>query len=115
MSEKVETIKVKYTGEGTKEITVGNFGGSFESGEVVEVDPNFSIHLLSRGDFAGGDEIDYGFPDDFPGRHVFEEAGLTFEIVTAMSLEQLIALDGIGEKTAEKVIEGAKVLSEETD
>lgn len=44
------------------------------------------------------------FPDEFPARAKFENLGKSFDEVKAMSREDLIALEGIGEKTADDVL-----------
>lgn len=48
-----------------------------------------------------------GLPEDFPMRHVFEKLGEDFdsvEKIQKISLEDLIAVDGIGEASAKKAL-----------
>ena len=52
-----------------------------------------------------------GLPEDFPMRHVFEKLGTDFDSVEKIqgkSLEELIAIDGVGEATAKKALEYGK-------
>jgi hypothetical protein len=50
---------------------------------------------------GGGDEL----PEDFPMRHAFDKLGFkSVAEVQAKSREELIALDGIGETTADKAL-----------
>lgn len=54
---------------------------------------------------GGGKGSENGLPEDFPMRHVFDTAGFkSVAEVQAKSREELIALDGIAEKTADKVL-----------
>jgi hypothetical protein len=56
-----------------------------------------------EGDKGGAN--DSGFPEDFPGREAFAAAKLTREEVDALDRDGLIAVKGIGEKTADAIIE----------
>ena len=48
-------------------------------------------------------------PEDFPMRHLFEKLGFnSVEEVQAKSRDELIALDGIAEKTADKALNYGK-------
>jgi hypothetical protein len=48
-------------------------------------------------------------PEGFPGHKVLTEAGhTTFTAVRGLSRDDLIALDGIGEKTADAILEELK-------
>lgn len=50
-----------------------------------------------------------GLPEDFPMRHLFEKLGFkSVEEVQAKSREELIALNGIAEKTADKALNYGK-------
>ncbi|HUF02796.1 MAG TPA: hypothetical protein VMM38_01330 [Aridibacter sp.] len=48
---------------------------------------------------------DTGLPEDLPGREAFEAEGLSFDQVKKLSPEDLVAVKGIGEKTAESLAE----------
>lgn len=54
---------------------------------------------------AAPEKVKPGLPEDFPMRHVFQKLGLdSVEEIQAKSREDLIALDGIADKTADKIL-----------
>lgn len=77
---------------GFADFLVENYGleetGVREEGEVQDAPPA---------------EDDFGYPADFPARETLTAANIPFETVKSLSVEQLVGIDGIGQKTAEKI------------
>lgn len=103
---------------GADKVSVGNFEAELKPNSIITVENRrFADHLIenfgltetgkkSSGDDGDGDggENQFGYPAGFPGRDALEAAKIPFETVKGLTLEQLVAVKGIGEKTAESIL-----------
>ncbi len=87
-------------------ISQGEHSVTLAPGDTVEVDSRRFADWLVRelGLVDVTPAATDGFPEDLPGRNVLIRENLTIEAVKEYTREQLIALDGIGEKTADAII-----------
>ncbi len=53
---------------------------------------------------------EFGFEDDFPAKDIFEAESIALGTVARMTKEELVAIKGIGAKTADQVIEAVKAI-----
>lgn len=69
--------------------------------DAIDALEQFRAEAAASDDFADDES---GFADDFPGRAALVKLGLTPADVDALDREGLVALDGIGEKTADAIL-----------
>lgn len=65
--------------------------------------------------FSSEEQPEVDLPQSFPSREVFRKLGLDLEDVRLLNREALIALDDVGPKTADKVLEYLENYSEEVE
>lgn len=73
--------------------------------EAIEALKELELDERLRAEAAAQDAAGSAFADDFPGRAVLVKLGLTPADVDALDRDGLIALDGIGEKTADQILD----------
>lgn len=107
------------------ELSNGSFRKEFEPGEIYEIEKQEDLaFLLNQNLFnvvsADSEAVETvateGLPEDFPMRHVFEREGFkSVAEIQNKTRDELIAIDGIGEKTADAALHyGGRVPVEET-
>lgn len=96
---------------------IANFpGGLFRVGKVYQdangkevPEDKLPKELRSKKDQGTEDPDGTDLAKDFPGRADLLKAGvITMAAVKEMTLEQLVALPGVGEATARKILDAAK-------
>lgn len=95
---KIEKMKYKFLKPGAPH------GFGVFAGEVSEIqDKEKAKKLIDAGIIATVDEAP-ALPEDLPGREDLAAAGLTIEELKNYDKNALVALKGIGEATAEKIL-----------
>lgn len=61
--------------------------------------------LIISGGSAKKTENESDLPEDLPGRDIFNKLDMSADQVSGMEKDQLVELKGIGEKTADAVVE----------
>jgi hypothetical protein len=83
----------------------GNDFVELEPGKVVETsNRKFADWLIGNYEFTEVIDLSTSYPADFPNAKPFVAEGIDFESVKKMSREELLAVNGVGEVTANQVV-----------
>lgn len=100
-------------------VTQGNFQADLTQETVETTEANFARWLVAEygledvtpevaDDDGGADEpsaVPGEYPEDFPRREVLIENNISIDTARGLDRDQLIALNGIGEKSADAILE----------